>query len=89
MIPHYHIFMGAANVAPMQSTKIDDFDESIKQFSRLATAVFGDWEFYDLSFKNLLVTSEFGAKQRMTLGTEMLCIQWHRCDSTCASPSWN
>lgn len=86
---HYHLFMGAAHTAPMQSTKIEDYTESIKQFSKLSKAVFGAWEHYDLSFRNLMVASDFGENETMTLGTEKLCVQWVKCPGPCTSPSWN
>jgi hypothetical protein len=86
---HYHVFMGAARSAPMQSTKIDDYDESIKKFLSLTKAVFGQWDIYELTFKNLLVASEFGKGFQMTLGNESLAVQWMRCRNPCMSPSWN
>jgi hypothetical protein len=88
---HYHVFMGAANAAPMATAQIEDYDESIKQFLRLSKSVFGDNEYWakDLSYGNLLVLSNFGDGGPMTLGTSGLCVQWTPCRNPCMSPSWN
>lgn len=89
---HYHVFMGAANAAPMASEEIEDYDESIRKFLRLSKYVFGNDEYFSdgLNYQNLLQTTNFGdAKAPMTLGTSVLCIQWTPCVHPCMSPSWN
>lgn len=89
---HYHVFMGAANAAPMASAKIDDYDESIRKFLRLCKGVYGQHEHFagELNYPNLLQASGYGdAKMPMTLGTSALCIQWTPCVPPCMSPSWN
>lgn len=88
---HYHLFMGAANAAPMVTTQIDDYDESIRKFLKLTKSLFGGngpWR-ADLTYLNLLEVSEYGEGHKMTVGTEMLCAQWVRCRRPCLSPSWN
>ena len=92
MAIHDHVFMGAANAAPMASEERDDYVESIRKFLRLSKAVFGKVDFFaeGLNYQNLLQSSNFGeAKEPMTLGTSALCIQWTPCVHPCMSPSWN
>jgi len=89
---HYHVFMGAAQTAPMATTTIKDYDESIRIFLSLAKHVFGRDEYFSqgLDYKNLLETTRFGASTGpITLGTSILCLQWFPCRTPCFSPSWN
>lgn len=88
---HYHLFMGAANAAPMQTMTITDYDTSIRQFLKLGKSVYGRYEYWNegLNYQNLLKTSEFGEGAAMTIGMSSLCIQWIRCRKPCLSPSWN
>lgn len=90
---HYHVFMGAANTAPMAATTIKDYDESIRKFLSLSKSIFGREERFNtnLNYPTLLAMSGFGdAEEPMTLGTLNLCIQWCPCNyDKCMSPSWN
>jgi hypothetical protein len=89
---HYHVFMGAANAAPMASSTIKDYDESIRQFLRLSKGIYrGNDDFVEgLDYQNLLRVTGFGeGNQRMTIGTELLCVQWTPCPGKCITPSWN
>jgi len=89
---HYHVFMGAANAAPMATVKIEDYDESIRNFLSLAKSIFGGVEYFaqGLNYPNLLQVSAFGESPRpMTIGTDMFCVQWLPCRNPCLSPSWN
>lgn len=92
MMTHYHVFMGVANASPMATVKIEDYDESIRIFLRLAKSVYGSERYFadGLDYPNLLKVSEYGNTIRpMTIGTDMLCIQWLPCRNPCLSPSWN
>lgn len=89
---HYHVFMGAANTAPMATSTIEDYDESIRKFMMLGKSVFGEHKYFQegLDYKNLLLASNFGEDAGpITLGTSVLCVQWFPCRNPCLSPSWN
>ena len=81
--------MGVAASAPMASTKIEDYYESIRKFISLSKPLYGSWGFYDMSYQSMLEASEYGAVDMMTIGTHALCVQWRRCPGKCNSPSWN
>jgi hypothetical protein len=90
--PHFHVFMGAAHAAPMATSQFEDYDESIRIFLRLTRGIYGGQEYFSegLNYKNLLQLSEFGnGGKPMTIGTDMLCVQWLPCRNPCLSPSWN
>jgi len=92
MSTHYHVFMGAANAAPMATTQIDDYEESIRKFLKLSRSIFGYDEFWskDLTMGKLLTVTNFGdSSMPMTLGTTGLCVQWTPCRHPCMTPSWN
>jgi hypothetical protein len=89
---HYHVFMGATHTIPMATAKIEDYDESIRKFLKLARDVYGRSEHFKvgLDYQNLLKVSDFGENPRpMTIGTDALCVQWAPCRTPCMSPNWN
>lgn len=88
---HYHVFMGATHAAPMATAQIDDYDESIRIFLKLARDTYKSEHFTEgLDYQNLLKVTGFGEAERpMTIGTDALCVQWAPCRTPCLSPSWN
>jgi hypothetical protein len=88
MRPHYHLFMGSVGSAPMQNVTFSDYDSSVRSFVHLCNDLYSDYN-HDITYVRALEATKFGEGDAVSVGTNILCVQWSKCTYPCLSPSWN
>lgn len=86
--PHFHLFMGTSGSAPMQNVTFYDYDNSVRSFVHLCKNLYSDYN-HEITYVSALEATKFGEGDAVSVGTNVLSVQWIKCDYPCMSPSWN